>query len=479
MVLAPLGGRPVGFGTDMSTQTLAPEARRNVVLFSGANFGFNAPGVVKFKKKVGDKTVLVLQKVPVFRSGTFRDSMGFQHTWDDIHMQQMVNHWNLLRDRKILESVPVRKGHGGFLADPMDTLIGWHTDLVTEKRANPIDSKEYTYLDADFEILDPAAQDAIDSGLWKNLSAEISSYVTNDEMEFWPVYSGVAYVDFSAVEGLREFSKNSKFSLMFENESEAPAVVPADNNNGPAGQGTSGTGAGQTQTTPPGQAAPPADGQQQTTPPGQAAPPADGNVGQQQTGQVQDDDTTDTGADGADHTKGGTLFVFKLNGQPGVGIPIQGLSAQQYQAFMGAQAHIDGLEQYRTEQIKGSREDFVKGLASKNVILASDIPELTVAALEMSDSAFAKWSAVYNKMSAPSSNTQLFDQHGAQPQGDSNHNQSGQQVAADDLQEQIDIQEAIVADHRRSGWSKEKVEGTGSYQKLQALLAQQKTNTQS
>jgi len=453
----------------MSTQTLTPEARRNVVLFSGANFGFNAPGVKKFKKKVGDKTVLVLQKVPVFRSGAFRDSMGFQHTWDDIHIQQMVNHWNLLRDRKILESVPVRKGHGGFLSDPMDSLIGWHTDLAAEKRKNPIDDKEYTYLDADFEILDPDAQSAIDSGLWRNLSSEISSYVTNDEMEFWPVYSGVAYVDFPAVEGLREFSQNnSAFSLMFENDKEAPDVSESANNNGPATQ--SGTGG---QATPP-----PANG-----PAGTTQTPAEQTGGQTPPPAEQTEEnggtTTETGtAEQSDHTKGGTLFCFNLNGKPGVGIPISGLSGNQLQAFMQAQAHIDGLEQYRTEQIQANREDFVKGLAEGQnpTILASQIPSLTEAALEMSDSAFAKWSAVF-KASSPSSSTappqQLFQQHG-QPQGGTNQ---PQQQAADELQDQIDVQEAIVADHRRSGRTQEQLEKMGSYQKLQTLLTQQQNQT--
>lgn len=458
----------------MSTTTLTPEARRNVALFSMVDFG--APGVKKFKKQKSDGTsALILQKVPVFRSGTFRDSMGYQHTWDDIHMEQMVNHWNLLRNRKIIESVPVRKGHGGFLSDPMDTLIGWHTELVTEKRANPIDGKEYTYLDADFEILDKDAQEKIDSGLWRNLSAEISSYVTNDEMELWPVYSGVAYVDFSAVEGLREFSKNNKqFSLMFENEKEAPAVGD-QNNNGPAQQGTSGTGEGQTQPT---QQAQPNGGQstegqqvqQNQTPPTEQNPAASS---------AETGSTTGTEGEATDHTKGGTLFVFKLNGQASAGIPIAGLSGVQLQAFMSAQAHIDALEGYRTNMIKSHREDFIKGLAGKNLILASDIPSLTEAALEMSDSAFAKWSAVYSKMSAPSSNgsqpQQLFQQHGATP-GDTN----GQpQVQADEQARQykISVNEEIIADFRRSGYNQERIEELDAWKELQQLKAQPTTQS--
>lgn len=456
----------------MSKQTLTPEARRNVVLFGGASFGIGADGVKKYKKQKDGKTVLVLENVPVFRSGTFRDSMGYQHAWDDIHMTQMVNHWNLLRDQKIVESVPVKKGHGSLFGDPMDSLIGWHSNVKTEKRTNPIDGKEYTYLLADYEILDSDAIDKVESGLWRNLSSEISSYVTNDEMEFWPVYSGVAYVDFSAVEGLREFSKNNKsnmFSLMFENESEAPAVGD-QNNNGPAQQGTSGTGAGQPQQTqPPVTQQPPADNQ----------PPADQQV-QPPADESQTAGTEQTQGEQTDHSKGGTLFCFKLNGTPTVGVPIAGLSGTQLQAFMSAQAHIDSLEQYRTEQIKVSREDFVKGLAAGQnpAILASTIPSLTEAALEMSDSAFAKWSAAM-KASAPPSNTaqgQLFQQHGA-PSGDTPQPQA--QVEADNLQEQIDIQEAIIADHRRSGFSQERLEKLGSYQKLQQLRAQQNKTTQS
>jgi hypothetical protein len=459
----------------MSTTTLTPEARRNVALFSMVDFG--APGVNKFKKQKSDgTTALILQKVPVFRSGTFRDSMGYQHTWDDIHMQQMVNHWNLLRDRKILESVPVRKGHGGFLSDPMDSLIGWHTNLVTEKRANPIDGKEYTYLDADFEILDKDAQEKIDSGLWRNLSAEISSYVTNDEMELWPVYSGVAYVDFSAVEGLREFSKNNKqFSLMFENDKEAPAVGD-QNNNGPAQQGTSGTGEGQTQPTQQtqqtgGTSTEGQQVQQNQTPPTEQNPAASS---------AETGSTTGTEGDAADHTKGGTMFVFKLNGQPSAGIPIAGLSGVQLQAFMSAQAHIDSLEGYRQNMIKSHREDFVKGLAEGQnpIILASQIPSLTEAALEMSDSAFAKWSAAFTA-SAPSSTgtppQQLFQQHGAQP-GDTN----GQpQVQADQQQREyrISVLNEIVADFRRSGYTQERLEKLDAWKELQQLTAQSTTQS--
>lgn len=448
----------------MSTSTLAPEARRNVVLFGGAHFGIDAVGVKKYKKEKDGKSVLVLENVPVFRSGTFRDSMGYQHSWDDIHMTQMVNHWNLLTEKKILESVPVKKGHGSFFGDPMDNLIGWHSGLSTEKRTNPIDGKEYTYLLANYEILDKDAIDKIESGLWRNLSSEISSYVTNDEMEFWPVYSGVAYVDFSAVEGLREFSKNNKFSLMFEDEKEAPAVGD-QNNNGPAQQGASGTGEGQTQPTQPTQPPPNNGPAQQGGATGEQQPATQGTSTPEQQSPAEGE-----GGETTDHSKGGTQFCFMLNGKPTLGLPIAGLTGPQLQAFQSAQSHINYLEEYRKGQLEGHRTEFVKGLAASNKILASDIPDLTEAALEMSDNAFAKWSAAYSRASAPASNTELFQNHGAQP---GNTNQPQAQEQANHTSERIQVLTEIVADHTRSGFSKEKLEATSSWQELQRLTAQQ------
>lgn len=440
--------------------SLTDAARRHVVLHAGSQFGINAPGVKRFKKPTPDKgTILVLENVPVFRSGTFRDSMGFQHTWDDIHMMQMKSHYDILTERKFVESFPVRKGHGSFLGEPMDGLIGWHTKLETEKRTNPVDGVEYTYLLADYEILEPDAINKIESGLWRDLSAEITSWVTNDEMEFWPVYGGVAYVDFSAVEGLREFSKHSNhISLMFENEKEAP-VVGADNSTGQPDQAS---GTPQQGTPAPAQGTPPADqGGQQTAPP--AAPPADQGAatapGTEQGAATDEDEDVE---DGGDHTKGGTLFVFKLYGKPTLGLPIKGLTGPQLQAFQSAQAHIDYLEKYRKGQLEGHRTEFVKGLATNNKILATEIPNMTKVALEMSDEAFSLWSAAY--ASAPKQ--PLFDQHGQTPTDQG----APQQTDVEARKDRISVLEAIVADHRRSGFTKEKLEATSTWNELQTLL---------
>lgn len=153
-----------------------------------------------------DNGTLVYERVPVFRSGTFRDSMGYQNTWEQIHMDQMVNNYNYLKDSGVYADVPVRDGHAGWIISNMPgngVTVGWHTNLVVEEMASPIDGEKYHYLLADYEITDPRAREQINNGTWRNRSAEIGGYNTNAEAEFWPVYQGFAFVDTPAVEGLK------------------------------------------------------------------------------------------------------------------------------------------------------------------------------------------------------------------------------------------------------------------------------------
>lgn len=152
--------------------------------------------------------VISRERMPVFRSGEFSDSMGRRHKWMTTHMRQMVDHYGLLKESGQFADVPIRRGHGSLFGDPIDSLIGYVTNLSMEKRTSPVDGKEYDYLLADVEIIDPDAQEKIQSGLWRNLSSEIGLYIDNDEAEYWPVFKGFAYVDIPAVEGLKEFSKS-------------------------------------------------------------------------------------------------------------------------------------------------------------------------------------------------------------------------------------------------------------------------------
>lgn len=184
----------------MSTNTLA----RASTFAIGVGTDFEP---VKFTK---DNGALVLQRVPVFRSGTFRDSTGVQMTYDKLHMNQIMTNWNHLRDNALFRDVPVRNGHANWLLGPLPgagNVIGWHTNLATEDLPSPVDGVTYSYLLVDYEITDPPAQVQVNNGTFRSRSAEIGSYVTNNEAEYWPVYMGFAYVDIPAVEGL-QFSRD-------------------------------------------------------------------------------------------------------------------------------------------------------------------------------------------------------------------------------------------------------------------------------
>ena len=177
-----------------------------------------------FEKNGVMVNALTLTGVPIFRSGTFRDSMGDQKTFSTLDMASMVNNFNFLKDNHIFEDVPVRKGHGSFFGDPMDGLIGYMTGLTAQEMTNPIDGLKYTYLLADSDILDAEAQDKIESGLWRNRSSEIGTFVTNDEVPYGPTMTGYAFVDIPAVEGLNgAFSKSKDFSMIIDLKEHAVA----------------------------------------------------------------------------------------------------------------------------------------------------------------------------------------------------------------------------------------------------------------
>jgi len=318
----------------MTANTLVQERRRNVMLFMSDDFAHDLkPNIQKFQKEDGTKGFNVLG-VPVFRSGTFRNSMGEQATWEGIHIDQMVSHFDMLRKRSILPNVPVRDGHPGFLnaGSSLESgkVVGFHSALRSEEHASLHDGKEYTFLVADFEILDLAAQDSIERGLWRNRSAEVGFWVTNDEAEFWPVYRGMAYVDLPAVEGLNSFS--SPHSYLFEKEPQvADPVAPPTPTPPP----------------PPGQPVAPV-----AVAPALPAPPQ-----APQSFKVGGVDTIDFGA---------------------------------------VQKHIDTLEGFQKDTTEQRRKDFVLALSDPGKkILATQVDSLTEFALGLSPEQYEQWSKTW------------------------------------------------------------------------------------
>lgn len=214
----------------MTTPTLPTSS---LVAFGNGTIGtYAANPRIEYFERDGQK-VMKLSDVAVFRTGTFRDSIGEQRTWDRFQMETFVRNFNHLKESGILPKVPVRKGHPMFGQNPIDTVIGYFTSLRSEDKTASIEKKEYTVLLGDYEILDPDAQQKIASGLLVNRSSEIGVYYDNNDMPY-EAFMGVAYVDFPAVERLEEFSKANKFNVYQEEVSgmTAPAnpaapAVPA------------------------------------------------------------------------------------------------------------------------------------------------------------------------------------------------------------------------------------------------------------
>lgn len=138
--------------------------------------------------KVNADGTAVVSDIKIFRSGTFRDNFGEQHTFEEVHLDQIVANFNLLRDNGIFIDVPVRRDHGRSV----EQVAGYISDL----------RHEGIFIVADFAITRPSDVEGFRSGTYRNFSAEVGPYITNDEAMHWPVMMGVAAVDIPAIEGL-------------------------------------------------------------------------------------------------------------------------------------------------------------------------------------------------------------------------------------------------------------------------------------
>lgn len=396
----------------MSTATTERQATTNksVILFSAGQMSTGiAPKMFKRTNATGQE-VLVVSDVPVFRSGTFRDSMGYQATYEDIHIDQMVAHFDMLKNRNIFADVPVRDGHPGFLVSGIPgngKVVGYHTGLRGEKRTSTHDGKEYFYLLAEYEIIDPEARAAVESGLWRNRSAEVGRYVTNDEAEFWPVYQGVAYVDIPAVEGLNGFSKeNGNVRFMMEEESmTAQTVTP------PALPVAPQTPVAPAVTDTAAHAAP-------TAPVKADAPAA-------HTFSIGGQTTQDFGAVQA--------YIAKIE--------------QDNAAFTRAAEEADAL----------AREDFCKELVSGNRMLATQLDAAIAYAKTLDLAQFNAWKELQSGVPAQP----LLGQYGAAQTVTPPATGQVDPVAAE-----LATLEGTVRQHARSGMARDKIKETASYKKL-------------
>lgn len=401
----------------MSTSTLTPEQRRTVALFSDASSTLgSSTSEIEWEMIDGQNgnKVLVLKRVPVFRSGEFADSMGFEHLWEDFHMQQMVMHYNYLRESGIFANVPIRADHPSFLGGSIiGNVIGYHENLVAEKMTSPVDGEEYTYLLADLHIIKEEAQQNILSGLWRTRSAEIGPYVSNNKAELWPVYMGVAYVDIPAVEGLEQHLKkytksDNKFSLMMEEKMTGTTVDPS-------------------KLTPPAQV--PAPKPFEFSLPGQNA-----------------------NATTTDFAKVQELLNEQFS-------KIQSLEAEK-----AAQAtELTSLRGFMKEAQDGARKSFVNGLVESGKILASVKDETEAFCLAMPEEQFVQ----YKKLMEGLPVQPILGQYGSQPV----HTGAPGATAggSDPKAERIAILKEQLGMHKRAGFSDDVIKNYDSYKELLEL----------
>lgn len=388
-----------------------------------------------------DNGTAVVEGIRIFRAGSFRDSMGEQHSWSQAHLEQMVFHFQMLRADGTFPHVPVRHGHPGLFGSGGE-VVGYISAL----------RRDGDFLVADLELTEPDAVARWQRGTYRARSLEVGMYETNDEAAYWPVVMGLAFVDIPAVEGLYAKARQTNTPVVTLDSEEIP--VPTKNHEKPKDD----------------QEAPAAEAPDQPSNPQEA--PVEPAAGEQPQVEVEAEQVVVNEASGEEdseeegdpteptagnhsrnaawssttHTSN-SAHQFRINGTPTMD-------------FAAVQAHIESLEAFANETREANRKAFVEGLAAAHKIAATQVESLTAHALSLSDEQYAHFTAAYE--AAPS--LSLFGQHAG---GVSNPD--GQPSTTDD---EIQVLEDTVAMHRRSGMTEEQLSKTPSFKRLAALKAQ-------
>jgi hypothetical protein len=406
----------------------------------------------------------------VFRSGQFKDSMGYESTWEPEHMAQFVSNFELLRDKNTLVHVPVREGHDDIFSSGLN-VVGYITKLSTTRGEDP-SGNTVTLLQAAFEFTEPDAFGKLKRGTYRARSSEVGMYETNAGEIYWPVFMGFAFVDIPAVEGLYDTSQparcydspNTNRKHFFIHASEEGTVThPAPGQNQPApvpGAVRPAPAPGQPNPTPQPVTepvlplAPSQQGQPQPVPAGQSGQHSGG--GGAPAFLMYGNQTTDVGALQAHISR---LEAFEAQGRPNqVALLVNGAVSQDVSAI---QTHINALEAFQRETVASQREAFVRQLASDDKILATQIDSLCEFARGLKPEQWSQYRSSWEaapKVPFLSNHAQgVVNQDGQNPTSS-----RPQPKPADEYETAI----ATVLMHRQSGMSTDQLINTGSFMKL-------------
>lgn len=391
----------------------------------------------------------VLRGIRIFKSGTFKDSLGIERTWTDDHLNKMVVNFNTLRRLGAFVDVPVRANHTGDVRD----VVGYFSGMY-------IDPEDHQFLAADIEFTEPDAISKWNRGTFRSRSSEIGMYETNDGTTYFPTVVGLAFVDIGAVEGLHNKAPNTQFTYehnIVDKESTdmnleqwlaaghkaedwvsavqyaawvqavnyAQALQEHFNQAEQLGvqPGTAPVVTPEPIVTPP--ANNPLDAlqhrQQQTQPPAPVVTPA-------------------------------PVITFSLNGA-------------QVQNYTQVQAHIHALEQFREETVKGGRIEFVNNLVTANKLPSTQLPAELAFVETLSDNQWASYRARWDAAPVHSLFGNYGQQNGAPLDPSAGQLGFGQSDPNAPLDELATAQE-IVAQHGRAGKSEDFIKNTKSYAML-------------
>jgi hypothetical protein len=354
---------------------------------------------------------LIERGIKILRVGTFTDSKGRVRTYTPESLEAAAQNFRHLRSSNVLPNVPVKIDHSISMRD----VIGYFLDVRFEA----------PFLVADVEFTTAKSAEDYRTGHLRNRSIEIGEYVTNEGQSYDPVAVGLAFVDLPAVEGLYRLSEGEpNMSGNATSTQTPPAATDAPTTDPPV-------------TTPP-STDPPAADPPATDPPA-ADPPA------------ADPPATDPPADPAgtaQHQRpAGQVHTFRLFGQ-------------EVQDFGRVQDHISALEKFRSDSITAERAAFMKSLTDRKIMTNPQVTDLKPLVDSFDEAQFAAFKKTYDE-AGPAS---IFARHDTNGSTDPN--------ADPNVLSEIEQQEEIVANLRRTGKDETFIEKTAAFRRLTELRAQ-------